>query len=151
MSPVNFKTFRYYLCPQRISKRSVGPVVMYYMLTVEMAISAVFIPWFQLWGARNLLSCLPPHKSEFAFVLVKQSGSTLKRANQQVLACQGVLSASVPAQKKAVGNQGELLINSFFGTSHLHSQDEFSWIFAQTSTVWRTKNAKRGPRSSTIL
>ena len=28
-------------------------------------------------GSRNLLSCLPPHKSEFAFVLVKQSGSTL--------------------------------------------------------------------------
>ena len=27
-------------------------------------------------GQRNLLSCLPPHKSEFAFVLVKQSART---------------------------------------------------------------------------
>ena len=27
-------------------------------------------------GSRNLLSCLPPHKSEFAFVLVKQSART---------------------------------------------------------------------------
>ena len=52
---------------------------------------------------------------------------------------------SPPSKKKLSWKSRWLLINSFFGTSHLHSQDEFSWIFTHKLRQSDERKMQRGP------